>query len=161
MKIVIFGLARSGTAALFYELKNSLPSDTVCLFEPRSFDANALKKSKLKRLIFGSSGLPVLAKVLPFRPNNPADTDSFANFEKQILIVRDPRDRLVSRLLYGVYASRFYEQPDRAHEFVELLNTKEENSTSVPMLALLEAFATLTDEQFSFADGPLIIPITR
>lgn len=51
MKIVIFGLAKSGTTALFYKIKNSLPPDTVCLFEPRSFDPRAVKKKRIKSLL--------------------------------------------------------------------------------------------------------------
>ena len=37
MKIVIYGLAKSGTSALFYKLRNSLPPGTISLFEPTSY----------------------------------------------------------------------------------------------------------------------------
>lgn len=84
MKIVIFGLAKSGTTALFYKIKNSLPPDTVCLFEPRSFDPRAVKKKRIKSLLSHRREPDVLAKVLPFRPHDPADVDSFSHFERLI-----------------------------------------------------------------------------
>ena len=152
MKTVIFGLARSGTTALFYKLKHSLPPQTVCLFEPRSFNARALRKKTIGSLLKGSSEPDVLAKVLPFRPGDPADADSFSHFEKQILIVRDPRDRLISRLLYGVYDSRLCDDDLKVSAFLDILKRKESDSRSVSLKNLLAAFATLNGEEFSFDD---------
>jgi hypothetical protein len=51
MTIVIFGIARSGTSALFYKIKHALPPDTVCLFEPRSFDQSTLRKRRIASLL--------------------------------------------------------------------------------------------------------------
>jgi len=150
MKIVIFGLSRSGTTALFYLLKNSLHRNTVCLFEPLRFDEKDIRRNKFKELLFGRRDENVLAKVLSFRPDYPADTDSFASFDKQVLIVRDPRDRLISRLLYGVHASNFCDQPDRAQSFISVLKRKEADPASISIMTLLETFATLNGEQFSF-----------
>lgn len=150
MKIVIFGLAKSGTTALFYKVKNSLPPDTVCLFEPHSFDARAVKKKGIKSLLTRRREPDVLAKVLPFRPRAPVDVDSFFHFERQILIVRDPRDRLISRLLYGVYHSDFCQYDDKVKAFLEVLEQKEKDPRSVPLKTLLKTFAGLNGESFSF-----------
>lgn len=149
MKIVIFGLARSGTTALFYKIKTSLPPHTVCLFEPLLFDPRAVNMKRIKSLLFHRREPDVLAKVLPFRPNDPADTDSFSVFDKQILIVRDPRDRLISRLLYGVYHSDFCRHDDKVKTFLEALEQKEADSRSVPVKILLAIFADLNGEKFS------------
>ena len=73
----------------------------------------------------------MLAKVLPFRPNDPADADSFSHFEKQILIVRDPRDRIISRLLYGIYDSNFFHHNNKVTAFLEILRHKESESSSI------------------------------
>ena len=94
----------------------------------------------------------MLAKVLPFRPNDPADADSFCHFEKQILIVRDPRDRIISRLLYGIYDSNFFDDDRKVTTFLEMLRQKESDSSSVSVKDLLLAFATLNGEPFSFDD---------
>lgn len=149
MKIVIFGLAKSGTTALFYKLKNSLPSDTICLFEPRSF---APKTGLLASLRRRRSQPHVLAKVLPFRPSDPADVESFASFERQVLIVRDPRDRLISRLLYGIYDAEVVRHEDRIKTVIKTLEQKETNPRSIAVKTLIELFANANKEQFSFAD---------
>jgi hypothetical protein len=151
MKIVIFGLAKSGTTALFYKIKNSLSSDTICLFEPRAFDPRCLKREGIKSLFRRRREPDVLAKVLPFRPHDAADVDSFSHFEKQILIVRDPRDRLISRLLYGVYHSDFCQHDDKVRAFLELLEQKEIDPRSVPLKTILATFARLNGEGFSFS----------
>jgi hypothetical protein len=152
MKIVIFGLAKSGTTALFYILKRSLPSRTVCMFEPRSFDARAVRRKPIRSFFKGNREPNVLAKVLPFRPNDPADAESFCHFEKQIFIIRDPRDRIISRLLYGIYDSNFFDDDRKVTTFLEMLKQKESDSSSVSVKDLLAAFAALNGEIFSFDD---------
>ncbi|HEX8852150.1 MAG TPA: hypothetical protein VF754_01610, partial [Pyrinomonadaceae bacterium] len=152
MKIVIYGLAKSGTTALFYKLKNSLPPDAVCLFEPQSFDPRALKPKGIKALVARGREPDVLAKVLPFRPSAPADADSFAHFDRHVLLIRDPRDRLISRLLYGVYHADFCGRDDKVTEFLALLRRKEDDPRSVSVKRLLAAFAELNGERFTFAE---------
>jgi hypothetical protein len=152
MRTVIFGLARSGTTALFYKIKNSLPPNTLCLFEPTSFDPQNLKQRKFRSFFAGPRKPYVLAKVLPFRPHVAVDAESFSDFEKQILIVRDPRDRLISRLLYGVYHSNFYHLDYEVNAFVQELKKKEADPGLVSMKTLLETFARLNGEDFSFDD---------
>ncbi|MDQ2856334.1 MAG: hypothetical protein M3R68_08395 [Acidobacteriota bacterium] len=152
MKIVIFGLARSGTTALFYKIKNSLGSDTVCLFEPRSFDARAVTRKRLGLPLEPRPEPDVLAKVLPFRPDNPVDVDSFSHFDSQVLIVRDPRDRLISRLLYGVFHSDLCRYDEKVRSFLEVLEQKEADPKSVTLKTLLTTFARLNGESFSL-DG--------
>ena len=134
----------------FYKIKNSLPPDTICLFEPRSFDSRAVKKKRIKSLLTHRREPDVLAKVLPFRPHAPANVDSFSHFERQVLIVRDPRDRLTSRLLYGIYDSDIWQRDDKVKAFLEILKKKEANPGSVPMKILLATFARLNGESFCF-----------
>ena len=150
MRIVIFGLAKSGTTALFYRIKHSLPADAVCLFEPRAFDPRAVGRGWRGWFRPGRRPPDVLAKVLPFRPAEPADAESFSSFDKQVLLVRDPRDRLISRLLYVVYDSNFYGRDEPLRAFVALLRRKEADPRSVPVGELLQTFARLNGDQFSF-----------
>ncbi len=150
MKIVIFGLAKSGTTALFYKIKNSLSPDTVCLFEPTSFDPRGLKGKAPGWLRSRRREPNVLAKVLPFRPHQNIETGSFAQFERQILIVRDPRDRIISRFLYGVFDSNFFGHDDPVNRLLDLLRKKELDPNSVTLRTLLETFAELDEQSFSF-----------
>lgn len=152
MRVVIYGLARSGTTALFYKIRNSLPPDAVCLFEPRAFDPRAVKSRPLARLLRGGREPDVLAKVLPFRPSGAADAASFDGFDKQILLVRDPRDRVVSRTLYVAYHSAFYHRDAALAAFLGLLKEKEADPRAVPLTELLQTFARLNDDAFSFDD---------
>ena len=150
MKIVIFGLAKSGTTALFYKIKNSLPADAVCLFEPRSFDAEKVKDSRLRWLSRGKRERDTLAKVLPFRPHHAVDVESFSHFEKQILIVRDPRDRFISRLLYGIYDSEIVRDELKIKVLVATLEQKEADPRSVALKTLLQLVTAQNGQGFSF-----------
>ena len=152
MRTVIFGLARSGTTALFYKIKNSYPPDTICLFEPQEFDARTIRSKKSRAFLSWKREPNVLAKVLPFRPGRPANVDGFSDFEKQILLVRDSRDRLISRLLYGVLGSNFWDSDSKLGLFIEKLKQKEFDPKSVQLKTIVKTFADLNGESFSF-DG--------
>jgi hypothetical protein len=150
MRVVIYGLAKSGTTALFYKIKNALPRDAVCLFEPHAFDPRAARVRPLARLLRGRREPDVLAKVLPFRPSGAAVAASFDGFDKQILLVRDPRDRLVSRTLYVAYHSTFYHRDAELAAFLGLLKEKEADPRAVSLMELLKTFARLNGDEFSF-----------
>ena len=151
MKIVIYGLAKTGTSALFYKLKNSLPPNTICLFEPQSWGRVSRLRTRLKMTLTGRGQRHVLAKVLPFWRGKPVQLEDFATFDKQILIVRDPRDRLISGLLYQVYNLDFFGRDDAVARFVGLLRQKEADPGSVSVLTLLDTIASLAGEPFSTA----------
>jgi hypothetical protein len=124
MKTLIVGLARSGTSALLFKLKSALPSTTWCLFEPSAFDPSAAAASEnvLVKTIIGS---PIF--------------DSFRDFDKKILLVRDPRDNLVSRLLYhptGMAALRNDQM--KVDTFVEALRGKEADPGSISFRDLFD-----------------------
>jgi len=86
MRTLITGIARSGTSALYFKLRDALPETTWCLFEPRHIDAAHLYRHP-----------DVLAKVI-IGPPADFDYEPYRGFDPKIMIVRDPRDNLVSRL---------------------------------------------------------------
>jgi hypothetical protein len=130
MKILIAGQAKSGTTALYYALKQTLLRKYTCLFEPQSYTAA------------GRDGC-VLAKVLI----DPAvKVDDFETFHKKILIVRDPRDNLVSRLLYAVYNLKFFADDNKVRFFVRHLEQKQRKPSSVPLLELLKVLSDVSGE---------------
>ena len=57
MKTLIVGIARSGTSALYFKLKQALPESTWCLYEPARFDPTD-----------PGSSANVLAKIVIGRP---------------------------------------------------------------------------------------------
>jgi hypothetical protein len=147
MRIVIYGLSKTGTTALFYKLKNSLPPETICLFEPelQSLARRIRSTVATSRPVAGRRD--VLAKVLPFRAKRRR-IHGCASFDKQILIVRDPRDRLVSSLLYQVYNSSFVGSDEAVARLVRLLRSKEASPRAVPLLSIVETFEALAGKPF-------------
>jgi hypothetical protein len=132
MKILIVGLSRSGTTAFYFKLKEALPESTWCLYEPKHFDPSDPG---------GSSN--VLAKIL-IGPPGEFDYMSFREFDKKIMMVRDPRDSIVSRVLYHPCAMEAFRQ-DRAKiaAFLDLLVHKECDPHSISVVELIELFERL------------------
>ena len=137
MKILIVGLGRSGTTALYFKIKQALPENTWCLYEPRRFDP------------FDPGGAPdVLAKIL-IAPPNIFDYPSFRDFDKRIMIVRDPRDSLVSRILYRPCGSRAFRGDEaKVAAFTDALCRKEADPRSISLLAVIDLFSRLTNEEW-------------
>lgn len=128
MKIVIVGQAKSGTTALFHVLKQSLPGGYRLLFEPTGYRGPHKER--------------VLAKVLI---NPGVALGDFDGFEKKILIIRDPRDNLVSRLLYAIYDNSFIMDDARLYRFVALVERKQNYPKDVSLRALFELLNDLSE----------------
>ena len=89
------GLGQSGTTVLYQILKESLPDDAVCLFEPRDVSARgSLRPARQERALQGFAADPCGDHYSP---------QACAFFNKRIFLRRDPRDLLVSVLLYNTY----------------------------------------------------------
>jgi hypothetical protein len=126
MKIIISGLGKSGTTALFFKLKHAMPPETYCMFEPSRFEVSTAGPTH------------VLAKVLIAR-DKPADFDSFSDFDRKIMIVRDARDVLVSRVLYDIYNDATLCRDDAGVDaLVNLLRRKEAAPSSVPLHEIID-----------------------
>ncbi len=124
MRILIAGLAKTGTTALLYLLKNSLPSVDEVLFEPKTCDADWL------------AGHPnALAKVILDKQLRVAD---FMAFERKITIVRDPRDRLISALLYGQFHANYLFDDDKVALVRQCLERKEQDPAAVSLTEILQ-----------------------
>lgn len=151
MRIAIYGLSKTGTTALFYKLKQAMPDNTACYFEPGEHHLARLSRQKsMARLGIGRHR-PVLVKFLPLQTRGSAMLDSFGAFDKSILITRDPRDRLISILLYQSYDSPIAMHPAAIAEFVALLAHKQSDPASVSLIDLMRTFYTLQDGHFDLA----------
>jgi len=135
MKIVIAGLGKSGTTALFFKIKNSLPFEPRCIFEPTEYKEEPEDREK-----------GVFAKVLLKDPDRE-NYDSFGEFDRKILIVRDPRDRLISNILYKVWDG-FYADERKVKKFIALLEKKERDPKSVSVLRVLALLKKLERHDF-------------
>lgn len=148
MRIAIYGLAKTGTTALYYKIKSAMPRNTACYFEPGLHRQPRIRRQELLARIGIGRSRPLLVKFLPFRPGAAAMLDRFGAFDRSILITRDPRDRLISVLLYRPYESQIARRPAAVREWVALLQAKEGDPRSVSLMRLLCSFCELQGERF-------------
>ena len=127
MRTLILGIQKSGTSALYWHLQSVMEGDVKCLYEPKVFDGKSF-----------APDTDVLAKVLIW--GTDTDFESFACFDRKILIVRDPRDRLISSILFNVL--HFYRSTEAVRKFLGLLRRKEKCPSSVTFCELLRWFDT-------------------
>ena len=129
MRVCVAGMGKSGTTALVYAIRAAMPANTVLLFEPRTFVPVTAPN--------------VAAKVL-LHTKHPMPYPFYRQFERLVLIVRDPRDVLVSRLLYRAYgATSMLADPARLERYLALLRAKEADPRSVSLLEINDVFETM------------------
>lgn len=129
-KTVIAGLPRSGSTMLYYNIKQSSPFASQCryLFEPPRFNYD-LNNYSFKQA--------VLAKILI----GFVDYSSFRVFDKKIMLIRDPRDIIISRILYeGGFHTVWNKTADEIERTLELLKKKSACPDSVSVTAIWKSF---------------------
>ena len=127
--ILLTGNPKTGTTALFYSIKNALPQNSVCIFEPENSGARLPEKITVPVLVKCFMGL----------------AQEYDHFNKKILITRDPRDQIISQMLYTPYnlitrklitpEDKLERALDRA---VQLLLQKEKNPAGVTIQEIRE-----------------------
>lgn len=129
-RIVVFGQYKTGTTAVFSKIKNSLPTDTRTLFEPSCY---VPERDNTERC--------TLAKTILKLPDDgyPVDYSGFLDFDRQIVLVRDPRDWLVSITLFLTQEkTSIYRDPNAVNFVMDYLRGKEADAKALPLRALLE-----------------------
>lgn len=135
-QIAIFGQYKTGTTALFYKLLDAMPEKTRTYYEPKSCTPPPKAHE------------PALAKVILalYEGSAAVDYDAFLRFPKRILLLRDPRDRIVSGALFIIQQSPgIYDNPDAVARIVELLHRKEADPASMPISVLLDEVLRLAN----------------
>jgi hypothetical protein len=130
MKILIAGLAKTGTTGLLYLVKSSMGGEPRLLFEPQAYPAQ-----------LASHRGDIIAKVL-IGPK--LDAGSFAGFDRKITLVRDPRDRMISSLLYSQYHANYLGDEVRVAMVRAALEAKEANPSGMSLAAILEVIGKAT-----------------
>ena len=127
--VAIFGLAKSGTTGLFFRIYQSWPEEQSpnLLFEPSS------GYEQQNSFIHGR---PILSKAL-IGPKGYCDYSSFGNFDKKILVTRDPRDRIISQVLYNMRHLPTHVDERLAQEFIDLVSTKEKCPDTVSLWSII------------------------
>ena len=123
--ILIAGSPKSGTTALYFRIKNSLKEEYKDFFEPSDFE-------QIDSLINNKQN--VISKIVLYRS---FPQDILSKFNKKVLIIRDPRDTLISALLYeGAYHAAWQDSPKDILKYRQLLQGKENNPESVSVYQL-------------------------
>lgn len=124
MKILISGLAKTGTTGLFHLLVNSFKEFSKTSFEPRECPVEAK-----------DANCDFIAKIVIMEN---VDLASFSHFDKNIIIVRDPRDRFISALLYSQFHANYLFNEKRVRMVRECLTRKESNPGKISLGKILE-----------------------
>lgn len=148
MRCLIVGAGKTGTTALLYAVAQAMGGEPAIHFEdPIASLANLA---------------PHTAAKLLFEDERADDIAAFgARFDRRVLIVRDPRDNLISQLLYAVASHRLQmEDPGWLRTIALLLQRKQANPASVtlqdfpqlkPPSALLDLVRTTNQALAAFA----------
>jgi hypothetical protein len=120
--ILVTGFPKTGTTAVYHSIREALPVNAFCLFEPEH--RNLKLPDKIET--------PVLVKSFI------SSSEAYDYFEKKILIIRDPRDQIISQMLYRPYniiTQNLVEPGEKIkpvlREMLELLHQKELEPGSV------------------------------
>jgi len=135
LSIVIFGPYKSGTTGVFYKIRNSLPWTPRILFEADAYVPEPV-----------DSECGVLAKIILGVDESPAKTESYMRFQKRIYLIRDPRDLIISGVLFMIQQEpSIYSQTPRLERILGMLMQKEENPQGVSVCDLLKAVVKESD----------------
>ena len=125
MNILVIGMPKSGTSIIGLTIATAFPG-VARNFERIQF----IKEEEFEK--------GVICKELLDRPNKTTFNENFyRKFHKIVRIVRDPRDRLVSSILYGGFNTIVNKLDVRDH-FLARLRAKENDPMSVTCMELVE-----------------------
>lgn len=134
MHYLVAGLARTGTTALFTALRQALPPGTRTFFEPRS-------EEEFEEILSYAGPDHTLTKALIGFITS--DSKFARHFKPNILIVRDPRDQIVSELLYRFYDFKVHNDLGGYEEGSALLAQKVSNPNSIATTDLFNQIGLL------------------
>ena len=135
-QILVLGLPRSGTTYLYFKIFHSLGSKVRTLFEP-------------SQLTEEDKSSPFLAKSLVTRA---FELKSFQNVATKVLILRDPRDWWVSRVLYSPYVKgEFSANEQQVARALELAVRKEADPRAVSLSELATAMGAEPAQEIQLA----------
>lgn len=130
MRVLIVGEGKSGTTALMSSIAAELPGATK-VFEPKDLGEVDLTPDNL-----------VVKKL--HQSWKPRETPTLDSFDKCVYIIRDPRDRLISHLLYDAYNKAVRLDAAQRVKWLNIIERKAVDPGRVPMLDLLNTWWRLS-----------------
>jgi hypothetical protein len=113
VRFLVLGQGKSGTSAVSRAIELSAGPEHRAFFEPRGLESVTAE---------GSSDVVVKMLIEHWSSSDVAHLDWF---DRCVFLARDPRDVVVSRLLYQVFAMEFIYNPQKLRLFLASLRTKE------------------------------------
>ena len=130
MRVLIVGEGKSGTTAL-------LRSVSAALGEP----AESFEPTDLGAVDFAPESLVVKKLLTNWTEDEGEQID---RFDRVVLIVRDPRDRLISHLLYDAYNRAGELRQDQRDRWLRVLEHKITPAPNIPVVKLLDVWWQMT-----------------
>lgn len=124
MKILIYGLPKTGTTGLYFLIKNSQNNEGCFLFEP---DYNTLSNALMNHD-------SLLVKTLAGQRCEAL----FDKFDKIILIIRDPRDWVISSFLYSTALHKIYDNNLFISVMLNILSKKQKDTSFISFRNLVK-----------------------
>jgi len=129
MKILVLGIQKTGTTLLYSMLENSLRGQKFSSFfepclRPELYESIRKEKKVLVKDLF-----------MPY-PKSPRSEQHCVNFDKKILIIRDPRDQFLSRFMY-VLGSILFSQNDQS-KIINIMEKKQRSPGSYSFLEFID-----------------------
>ena len=125
-KVLIYGRAKTGTTILTYQIANALGNSTKIIFEPKSRNKdNENSGDVVTKCLYGNP-----EKTTGVNTSTEA-IKNYQDYEKKIWIARDPRDQVISSILYRWYKG--HNPSKNGFEMaLEAVKSKERDSRSIP-----------------------------
>jgi len=125
-KVLIYGRVKTGTTILTYQIANSLGNSTKIIFEPKSRNKdNENSGDVVTKCLYGNP-----EKTTGVNTSTEA-IKNYQDYEKKIWIARDPRDQVISDILYRWYKG--HNPSKNGFEMaLEAVKSKERDSRSIP-----------------------------
>lgn len=141
-KILVLGLAKSGTSILTYRIAESMENCSV-YFEPNSID-QSIDLSFHLDLILKEQRECFVTKLICYPNKYKINSIRLVSklYTKRIFIIRDPRDLIISSFLYSWNKSHDKKESDFLVA-LERVKIKESNSDSLSMSDMLKGFISI------------------
>ncbi len=144
MKILVVGRAKTGTTVISKTLASGAGIKNYYL-EPKNIDFFATSKNANEK----NTTVKIISDHWNKRPrlrNAIIHNELPMTFDRKVVIIRDFRDELLSRLFYFSFAWAQTENfnPDTARSWISLLQSKERDPKAVPFAALADFLKTHT-----------------
>ena len=154
MNILVIGKAKTGTTVISKTLQKSIGENVGYFLEPKRIeffqDASKFENEggNVVKIIFEHWN------AAPRFRNGLIHNESELKFDKVVCIVRDPRDEMLSRMLYVIkpYIDAKGMDELRVQQWITILEEKENDPASISFFELVQKFDELfsTDTKFGF-----------